>query len=334
MRFQPSLPSGRRMGTGGSAGGCEEGMGCEGPPGQLRARAMRSPSAGDGNFIHPQLSQTSRQTLRATRRPGRTPSCRNPPPCVPPTQAARETEPSAVKAARGRSWEATALLRGPFPRQRSTLILAHHVNEPTPPAQGRAPMKTIAKANSPVELEGSRQTAPAWPPGTTPAWMLRVTHGWKRREGDHVQVRKSTGCERLVAARHATKKNLFHTLRSALCPCRHGTERGPVPCALSPEPVGSGAAGAAPWSRCRAPGRSPSEHRSERRSVPSPDGKACEGKGKALRETAESGSQLRSITTHFWRRKRPNPPQVPSSHCPNPYAAQLKPGRVTVLSKG
>lgn len=94
MRFQPSLPSGRRTGTGGSAGGCEEvmgaAMGCEGPPGQLRAWAMRSPSAGDSNFIPPQLSQTSRQILRCTRPPGQTPFCGEPPPCVPRTQAARE----------------------------------------------------------------------------------------------------------------------------------------------------------------------------------------------------------------------------------------------------
>lgn len=105
-------------------------------------------------------------------------------------------------------------------------------------------------------------------------------HGWKRREGNHVQVR---GCERPVATRHTTKRNLFHALRSEKCLCSHGAEQGAVPCALPPEPAGSGAAGAAPWSCCREPGRFPSEHQSEQKSGPFPVGKACEGKGKSLR---------------------------------------------------
>lgn len=129
MRFQPSLPSETRMGTDRSAGGCEQGMGPamgrEGLPGQLRAWTMQSPSAGESNFIQPQLRQTSRQALTYTRWHGQMPFCRNPPSCVSSTQAACEKEPSAVKALRGHSSEDTDLLRGPFPGQMPIYILAH-----------------------------------------------------------------------------------------------------------------------------------------------------------------------------------------------------------------
>lgn len=52
-----------------------------------------------------------------------------------------------------------------------------------------------------------------------------------------------------------------------------------VPCALSPEPAGSAAAGAALWCQCRVPGTCPSVQRPELKSGPSPDGKACKGTG-------------------------------------------------------
>lgn len=118
------------------------------------------------------------------------------------------------------------------------------VNKPTL-VQSRTLMKTLAQDDALTALEGGRYAGP------TPAWMLR--HGQKRREGNHVQIRKSTGWEWLVATRHATQQNLCHPL----CPRSRRTEQEPVPCALSPEPVGSGAAEAAPWSRCTAPGRCP-----------------------------------------------------------------------------
>lgn len=75
-RFQPSLPSETRMGTDGSAGGCEQGMGPatgrEGLPAQLRAWAMRSPSTG-GKQPHSAAAETNpspdlegHETARAT----------------------------------------------------------------------------------------------------------------------------------------------------------------------------------------------------------------------------------------------------------------------------
>lgn len=132
---------------------------------------------------------------------------------LPCAQAACEMEHCVVKALRGHPAEDTHLLRGPFlsthcPPSMNKLTLVHRVR-----CRGQTPMtwKAAGKRLLLLGLQGPPQ--------------LWIMHGWKRREGNHVQVRKLT-----VTGGHETHSQgkAFHTLRSSLCPCGHRTEQGAV----------------------------------------------------------------------------------------------------------
>ena len=175
--------------------------GREGLPGQLRAWLTQLPSAGESNFTQPQLRQTARQTLRYVR-PHRSsaethllasPARRQPARRSPLRLQPCEGIPQRTGVCYGHRFQD----RGPSP---SSLTEREQAN---PCAQGRALVKTIAKDNSAIDLEGSRQTAPARAPWTPPS---PAALGDARPEEKGGKPRASNTADGLrVAAGHETR---------------------------------------------------------------------------------------------------------------------------------
>lgn len=148
-------------------GGYEQGTGPEGLPGQLRGWTMQLPSTRKSDLVQPPLRKTLGQTLRCLR------------PCESHLPA-----PPACRQPVGLSPQSTQISsRDPFPGQNSICHPAHHAQTSQPLYRGQSP-----DGNQRTTLPGTWKAAGKHlllglqgPPDAL------GDHGWKRREGNHVQ---------------------------------------------------------------------------------------------------------------------------------------------------